>query len=142
MLFRSSQALTSGSQQSKEPAQNSQSGTQTQQANNQSSGPKSQSREPDKKQAEARAKAASENMKNATKMEDQVAAQGAVLNSMAFVPGFSAYQNALVPDIMQLQMARQYSKPPIDNDRARRLLGGAQERRWNEMVDSQYNRGN
>ena len=78
-------------------------------------------------------------MKNATRMEDQVAAQGAVVNSMAFVPGFTAYQNSIVPDINQLRVARQYSKPPVDNDRTRRMLGGAQEKRWNEMVDSQYN---
>ena len=78
-------------------------------------------------------------MKSATKMEDQVAAQGAVVNAMAFVPGFSAYQNAIVPDINQLRMARQYSKPPVDNARTQRLLGGAQEKRWQEMVDSQYN---
>lgn len=95
----------------------------------------------DRKSAEARAKVASESMKNATKMEDQVAVQGAVVNSMAFVPGFSAYQNALVPDVNQLRMARQYNKPPVDNDRTRRLLGGAQEHRWNEMVDSQYQLG-
>ena len=79
-------------------------------------GSRQQSREPDQKQAEARAKAANENMKSATKMEDQVAAQGAVVNAMAFVPGFSAYQNAIVPDINQLRMARQYSKPPVDNN--------------------------
>ena len=60
---------------------------------------------------------------------------------MAFVPDFSAYQNALVPDINQLRMVRQYSKTPVDNDRTRRLLGGAQERKWNEMVDSQYQLG-
>ena len=97
-----------------------------------------QAKEPDQKQAQSRAKVASENMKNATRMEDQVAVQGAVVNAMAFVPGFSAYQNSIVPDYNQLQMARQYGKPPIDNNRTQRLLGGAQEQRWREIVDSQY----
>lgn len=99
-------------------------------------------KEPDQKQAEARAKAANEGMKNATRLEDQVAAQGAVVNAMAFVPGFTTYQNSTVPDINQLRMARQYSNPPIDNNRTQRLLGGAQEQRWNEMVNSQYNNYN
>jgi len=105
------------------------------------SAPAPKGKEPDQKSAQAKAKAASESMKNATKLEDQVAVQGAVLNSMAFVPGFTSYQNALVPDVNQLRMARQYSKPTVDNDRTRRLLGGAQERQWNEMVDSQYQLG-
>jgi hypothetical protein len=129
-----SQAMTTAATPAKESAPS----TPTQQASSQQSGPRQQTREPDQKQAEARARVASENMKNATRMEDQVAAQGAVVSSMAFVPGFSAYQNALVPDINQLRMARQYSKPPIDNNRTQRLLGGAQERRWQEIVDSQY----
>lgn len=106
------------------------------------SGNRQNAREPDQKQAEARAQAANENMKNATRLEDQVAAQGAVVNAMAFVPGFSTYQNSIVPDINQLRMARQYSTPPVDNNRTQRLLGGAQEQRWNEMVNSQYNNYN
>jgi hypothetical protein len=104
--------------------------------------PKQSVKEPDQKSADAKAKAATQSVKNATKMEDQVAAQGAVVNAMAFVPGFAAYQNSIVPDINQLRMARQYSKPPVDNNRTQRLLGGAQEQRWNEMVDSQYNNYN
>jgi hypothetical protein len=116
--------------------------TQTSSTTTSTPAPKQSVKEPDQKSAEAKAKAASESMKNATRMEDQVAAQGAVVNAMAFVPGFAAYQNSIVPDINQLRMARQYSSPPIDNNRTQRLLGGAQERRWNEMVDSQYNNYN
>jgi hypothetical protein len=80
-------------------------------------------------------------MKKATSMADQVAAQGAVVNSMAYVPGFTAYQNSIVPDVNQLRMARAYSKPPVDNARSQRLLGGAQERKWTEMVNEQYKIG-
>ena len=71
-------------------------------------------------------------------LEAQTAVQGAVLGLMNYVPGFAAYQNATVPDVLGAQVTRQYGKPPVDNARSQRLLGGANERLWREMVDSQY----
>ena len=96
----------------------------------------------EKKSAEAKAKAASENMKKATSLEAQVAAQGALVATMGYVPGFSAYQNSIVPDVNALQMARQYGKPTVDNRSAQRRLSGSSETLWNEMVESQYKLGN
>lgn len=71
-------------------------------------------------------------------LEAQTAVQGAVLGLMNYVPGFSAYQNTTVPDVLSMQVVRQYGKPPVDNARSQRLLGGANERLWRELVDSQY----
>lgn len=79
--------------------------------------------------------------KEAKTIEAQVATQGLVVGSMNFVPGFDAYKNALIPDTNALLMARQYQKPVVDNQRAQRRLSGANESKWQEMVDSQYQLG-
>lgn len=94
--------------------------------------------------AKAASAAAKENMEKAAKaatMEDQAATQGLVVGLMGYVPGFSAYQNSLVPDINAAAMAKQYNKPNVDNRNAQRRLSGANEVRWQEMVDSQYKLG-
>ena len=90
------------------------------------------------KQVAAAAKEAAEKAKNATSLEAQAANQGLVVGLMGYVPGFTAYQNSLVPDINQINMARQYSKPNVDNASVQRRLNGANENKWREMVDSQY----
>jgi hypothetical protein len=94
-----------------------------------------------KKEATTKAKELANNMSKATTMEAQTATQGLVVGLMAYVPGFSAYQNAIVPDVLGAQVARQYHKPVVDNRSAQRQLSGSNELRWKEMVDSQY-RGN
>lgn len=91
--------------------------------------------------ATAQAKELANNMSRATTMEAQAANQGLVVGLMGYVPGFSAYQNAIVPDVLGAQVARQYHKPTVDNRSAQRQLSGSNELRWKEMVDSQY-RGN
>jgi hypothetical protein len=103
---------------------------------------KQESKADEKKSAEAKAKAAAENMKKATSLEAQVAAQGALVAAMGYVPGFTTYQNSIVPDVNALQMARQYGKPTVDNRSAQRRLSGSSEILWNEMVESQYKLGN
>ena len=77
----------------------------------------------------------------AATMEAQTATQGLVVGLMGYVPGFAAYQNAIVPDVLGAQVARQYHKPTVDNRSAQRQLSGSNEVRWRQMVDSQY-RGN
>jgi uncharacterized phage infection (PIP) family protein YhgE len=79
--------------------------------------------------------------KEAKSLEAQVATQALVLGSMNYVPGFDAYKNAIVPDINALLMAKQYEKPVVDNQRAQRRLSGANETKWQQMVDSQYQIG-
>jgi hypothetical protein len=70
--------------------------------------------------------------------EQTVASQNAAVNAISFVPGFSAYQNAILPDTNALTMQRQYNKPVTDNARAMRQLNGASDRLHNEMVQQQY----
>lgn len=77
----------------------------------------------------------------AKSIEAQVATQGLVVGSMNYVPGFDAYKNAIVPDVNALLMAKQYEKPVVDNQRAQRRLSGANESKWQQMVDSQYQIG-
>jgi len=91
--------------------------------------------------ATERAKELANEAGKAATMEAQAATQGLVVGLMGYVPGFSAYQNSIVPDTMANAVARQYHKPTIDNRNAQRRLSGASEVRWQEMVDSQYNLG-
>ena len=70
--------------------------------------------------------------------EQTVASQAAAVNAISFVPGFSAYQNAIIPDTNALTMQRQYNKPTVDNARAQRQLSGASDRLHQQMVDEQY----
>ena len=71
-------------------------------------------------------------------IEEQVARQGVLVGLIGYVPGFTAYQTAIIQDTNAMEMARKYSKPVVDNVRAQRRLSGANETRWQEMVDSQY----
>jgi len=91
--------------------------------------------------AAAAAKEAAEKSANAKTMEDQAATQGLVVGLMGFVPGFTAYQNAIVPDTLANAVARQYHKPTVDNRNAQRGLSGASDAKWQEMVNSQYKLG-
>jgi hypothetical protein len=91
-----------------------------------------------KNNAEIAAKEAAAASANAATLEQQAAAQGLVVGLMGHVPGFAAYQNSIVPDVLGDQVAKQYTKPNVDNRNARRRLSGANESRWQEMVDSQY----
>ena len=90
----------------------------------------------------AAAKEAAAKAANAKSLEDQAATQGLVVGLMGYVPGFSAYQNSIVPDTNALAMARQYSKANVDNRSAQRRLSGASDLKWQDMVDSQYKIGN
>jgi hypothetical protein len=76
--------------------------------------------------------------KSEKEFEQTVAAQAAAVNAISFVPGFSAYQNAIIPDTNALTMQRQYNKPTVDNARAMRQLNGASDRLHQQMIDEQY----
>lgn len=89
-------------------------------------------------EAGAKAKEIAANIAKAATMEEQTAQQGLVVGLIGYVPGFSAYQNSIVPDALGAAVARQYHKPVIDNRAAQRRLSGANEYKWQQMVDSQY----
>ena len=74
----------------------------------------------------------------AASFEAQASTQGLVVGLMGYVPGFTGYQQATVPDTNGLELAAKYSKPVIDNQNAQRRLQGANDRLHREMVDSQY----
>lgn len=86
----------------------------------------------------AAARDAAERAQNAKSLDDQVATQGLVVGLMGYVPGFSAYQAANVPDVLGLAVARQYTKPNVDNRSAQRLLQGASDSLHQKMVEQQY----
>jgi len=91
-----------------------------------------------RKAVAAAAKDAAEKSSNAATLESQAASQGMVVGLMGYVAGFSAYQNAIVPDALAAAVARQYHKPTADNRMAQRGLSSASDSKWKDIVDSQY----
>lgn len=92
-----------------------------------------------KKEVAAKAVEIAKNAGKAATLEAQAAQQGLLVGLMGYVPGFSGYQQAMIHDTNAIEVTRQYSKPVVDNRSAQRRLSGANESRWREMVDSQYN---
>jgi len=90
--------------------------------------------------ATEKAKELAKDIGRAATMEAQTATQGLLVGLIGYVPGFSAYQNSLVPDTMGATVAKQYYKATVDNRSAQRQLSGANEIRWKQIVDSQYNK--
>ena len=90
--------------------------------------------------ARDKAKELATNISKAATMEEQAATQGLLVGLIGYVPGFSAYQNSLVPDYLGASVAKQYYKDTVDNRSAQRQLSGANETRWKQIVDSQYNK--
>jgi len=72
--------------------------------------------------------------------EKEIASQAATFNTMALVPGFDAYTNSIIPDLLNREMQRQYNRPPVDNARAQRQLNAASDRLHQEMINEQYKR--
>jgi hypothetical protein len=93
-----------------------------------------------KSAATEKAKELAKDISKAATMEAQTATQGLLVGLIGYVPGFSAYQNSLVPDARGATVAKQYYKATVDNRSAQRQLSGANETRWQQIVDSQYNK--
>lgn len=91
-----------------------------------------------KKEVAAKAAEIAKNAGKATTLEAQTAQQGLLVGLIGYVPGFSGYQQAMIPDTMSVEVARAYHKPVIDNRNAQRRLSGSNEIKWQQMVDSQY----
>ena len=84
-----------------------------------------------------------ENMKAATSMEQQRAAQGLIISAMAFNPAFDVYKQSILFDAAGYKPYSVYgNQRTIDNARLGRSLFGPNDRLHNEMVESQYNKGN
>jgi len=91
--------------------------------------------------ATARAKELANEASRAATLEAQAANQGLIVGLIGFVPGFDAYQSAVVVDTLGATVARQYGRLPVDNRAVQRGLTARSDRTWQDMVDSQYNRG-
>jgi hypothetical protein len=71
--------------------------------------------------------------------DSQTQQQEDALAAMATVPGFDAYQNAVIPDTQFYQPRDIYRGVVIrDNDRAQRALSQRSDRLHREMIDEQY----
>ena len=90
--------------------------------------------------ATEKAKELAKDIGRAATLEAQTATQGLLVGLIGYVPGFSAYQNSTVPDALGATVAKQYYKATVDNRSAQRQLSGANEIRWKQIVDSQYNK--
>jgi hypothetical protein len=91
-----------------------------------------------KEEKEKKSRKKEENTEGMSDFDKQVAAQPKIIDAMGFVPGFSVYAQANVPDILEKQMQKLYGKDVIDNKQAGRRLFGASDRLHQEMVDGQY----
>ena len=91
-----------------------------------------------RKEVAAKATEIAKNTAKAATLESQAAQQGLLVGLMGYVPGFGAYQNRMVPDTNSVAVERQYQKPVVDNRRIMQRLNGANEEKWNEIVNSQY----
>jgi hypothetical protein len=81
-------------------------------------------------------------MGKASDLEAQKAVQNVVIQAMGFTPGFDAYGKQL---IVQQQFYKPYqvygNQKTIDNRANLRMFGGT-DKLHNEMIESQYNKGN
>ena len=81
-------------------------------------------------------------MGKAADMESQKQIQNVVIQAMGFTPGFDTYSKAMMTDVVGYKPFSIYNgQKNIDNRANLRMFGGT-DRVHNEMVESQYNRGN
>jgi hypothetical protein len=91
-----------------------------------------------KEEKEKKSRNKEESTAGMTEFEKQVAAQPKIIDSMSFVPGFSLYAQANVPDVLERQMKKLYGKDVVDNRNAGRRMFGGSDRLHEEMVSQQY----
>lgn len=100
-------------------------------------------REAAQKEAVAKGKDLANEMGKASNMEAQKAIQNVVIAAMGFTPGFDTYNKAMLPDTRFYKPYQVYGgQVNVDNRNVSRRLMGGSDRTHQDMVDSQYNRGN
>ena len=100
-------------------------------------------REAAAKEAVAKGKDLANEMGKAADMESQKAVQNVVIQAMGFTPGFDTYNKAMLPDSRFYAPKIVYGgQVNVDNKNVSRRLMGGSDRVHQDMVDSQYNRGN
>ena len=81
-------------------------------------------------------------MGKAADMESQKQIQNVVIQAMGFTPGFDTYSKAIMNDVVGYKPYSVYNNQKnIDNRANLRMFGGT-DRLHNDMVESQYNKGN
>jgi hypothetical protein len=102
-----------------------------------------------RREAAAKAKAVEDGKNLASTMgkvadiESQKQVQNVVIAAMGYTPGFDAYRMSFVPDGANYKPYVVYANQRnVDNKRLSWGLMGPSDRLHNELVDSQYNRGN
>ena len=102
-----------------------------------------------RREAAAKAKAVEDgknlaaNMGKIADMESQKQVQNVVIAAMGYTPGFDVYSKTFVPDGVAYKPYVVYANQrTVDNKRLSWGLMGPSDRLHNELVDSQYNRGN
>jgi hypothetical protein len=96
-----------------------------------------------KKEAIAKGKNLANEMGKASDMEAQKQIQNVVIQAMGFTPGFDQYNKQMIVETQFYKPFTVYNnQQPVDNRRLGRGLFGPTDTLHNEMVDSQYNRGN
>lgn len=101
----------------------------------------------EKREAAAKAKAVeegknlAENMGRSASLEQQIAVQNVVLQAMSFVPGFDAYNKAVLIDKPFYKPEQIYKgQVNVDNQNLGRRMFGPSDRLHDELINSQYNR--
>lgn len=96
-----------------------------------------------RKEAVEKGKNLANDMGKATTIEAQKQLQNVVIQAMGFTPGFDAYGKAVVPDVVGYKPFTVYNgQVNVDNRRLGLGLYGPSDRLHNDLVNSQYNRGN
>ena len=96
-----------------------------------------------KKEASANAKNLANEMGKASNMEAQKQMQTVVIQAMSFKPGFDVYSQQLIVQTPFYAPVGVYkNQQTVDNRKLGRGLFGPTDQLHNEMVESQYNRGN
>jgi hypothetical protein len=95
-----------------------------------------------KKDAVEKGKNLANEMGKAADMESQKQIQNVVIQAMGFTPGFDAYGKSVVPDVVGYKPFTVYNNQKNIDNRANLRMWTGTDRLHNDMVDSQYNRGN
>jgi hypothetical protein len=95
-----------------------------------------------KKEAVEKGKNLANEMGKVADMEQQKQIQNVVIQAMGFTPGFDAYGKTVVPDVVGYKPFTVYNNQKTIDNRANLRMFGGTDRLHNEMVDSQYNKGN
>jgi hypothetical protein len=95
-----------------------------------------------KKDAVEKGKNLANEMGKAADMESQKQVQNVVIQAMGFTPGFDNYNKTMIPDTTFYKPVSVYNNQKNIDNRANLRMWTGTDRLHNEMVDSQYNKGN